>query len=168
VRKLTLSLILWYQLDLGLVDYEVLILKQENGVFSALEKGWLRAMDLIITSYASQPLKILEKYTYEFCYGEETLVTIEMPDGSSEVTFDHVRRDIRSVIKRIIELDRVLPRLPANRFMAVQLHYTDDKPDDFQPPGFQLASPTIFEVESDRGWKPVETKFGGIITEDHK
>lgn len=137
-------------------------------MFIALEKGWLRAMELIITSQASQPLQVLEKYTYDFYYGDETVVKFGMPNGTTEVSFDNVRSDIRSVIRRIIELDRILPRLPADRYMAVQLHYTDDKPDEFQPPGFQAASSTIFEVHSDRGWRPVETKFGGITTHDHK
>lgn len=135
-----------------------------------MEKGWLRATELIITSVPKEPLQVLEKYTFDFYYGSETVCSISMPDGrgSLEISSDTVRKDIRSVLKRIIELDRVLPRLPANRFLAVQLHYTDDVPEHFNPPGFQDASSTILQVDHDQGWNFVETKFGGIATEDYK
>jgi hypothetical protein len=142
-------------------------------------------MDLIITSSTAAPLEVLEKYTYHFHYGQSKIHAISGPGHENmPMSLENIKKDMRAVIKRIIELDRVLPRLPgmylgtltrrgsdnhrlANRYLLVQVHYTPDAPDDFEAPGFSPACSTRLEVIRDRGWQTVDTAFGGIRTESH-
>jgi HORMA domain len=86
---------------------------QENGVFAVLERGWIQALELIITSEVSLPLRVLEKYTYHFHYGERNIQSISIPGyGNVSISLDTIIKQMRSVIKYIIKIDRVLPRLP--------------------------------------------------------
>lgn len=50
----------------------------------------------------------------------------------------------------------------------MQLHYTENVPDDFESPGFIPASDTVLRIDNDRGWFMADTAFGDFKTNDHK
>lgn len=86
-----------------------------------LEHGWLLALELIITSEVTLPLRVLEKYTYYFHYGGSKVQAITVPGfGNVPISLETICRDMRSVIKHIIEIDRVLPRLPGKHRLCLR------------------------------------------------
>jgi hypothetical protein len=89
---------------------------QERGVFDVLERGWLRALDLIMTPTLGTPLKVLEKFTFTFDYANDSLQSITMSKyGKVSLSLDTIRGDLCQMIRRIIELDTTLPRLPGKK-----------------------------------------------------
>jgi hypothetical protein len=89
------------------------VVVQECGVFDALERGWLQTLELIMTPTLETPLKVLEKYSFSFQYANGTLQSMTMSKyGKVSLSLDTIRGDLCQMIRRIIELDTTLPRLP--------------------------------------------------------
>jgi hypothetical protein len=109
--------------------------------------------------------------------------------GERIVSVKTLKLDMRALLKQIIEFDRVLPRLPSEsprcadlssycprltvifaigeRYLVVQIHYTNDCPSTYEPPGFSETDDTILHAADARGWRNEKVRFGSVYTGFH-
>jgi hypothetical protein len=95
---------------------------QERGVFDALSKNILDALQLTIFVDKNEPTHVLESYTFTFNYtgtrgdASSRLASISLAAGGreSEVkTFRTAKQGLESIIRRLITLSAFLPVLPS-------------------------------------------------------
>ncbi|KAL4867754.1 hypothetical protein BDV12DRAFT_170783, partial [Aspergillus spectabilis] len=141
----------------------------ESGIFDALSKSVLEAVQLTIITDQGAPDNVLESYTFSFRYNEglgdlpkrlESL-SIEpcgyVADMKSAQT---ARVGLEMIIRRLIALSAFLPTLPNKRSLGVHLFYTEDCPADYDPPGFKGARDGTINYPLTENWKRVTQPCG--------
>lgn len=53
------------------------------------------------------------------------------------------------------------------RYLVVQIHYTNGCPSTYEPPGFSETDDTILHAADARGWKNERVRFGSVYTGFH-
>ncbi|KAI5309368.1 DNA binding protein, partial [Ascosphaera atra] len=120
----------------------------ENGVFQALHRNILEAVQITVLADKNKPSHVLETYTFTFSYSgtpslDKRLASISLDANGSQTeikTLRSARSGIEMIVRRLITLSSFLPRLPSERFMEIHLFYNDSCPTDYSPPGFHSAS----------------------------
>ncbi|PKY00797.1 putative meiosis specific protein Hop1 [Aspergillus campestris IBT 28561] len=124
---------------------EMILNLLENGIFDALRKNVLEAVQLTILVDKDTPENVLESYTFSFKY---TGAAGDMNSRLERLSIDPVgcvadmktaqtaRIGLETIIRRLITLSAFLPTLPNKRHLGVHLFYTEDCPSDYEPPGF--------------------------------
>ncbi|KAL4912543.1 HORMA domain-containing protein [Aspergillus aurantiobrunneus] len=120
----------------------------ETGIFHALSKSVLEALQLTIIADKEAPENVLESYTFSFKYTEglgdlnkrlESL-SIQPCGYIADMKSAHSARvGLETIVRRLITLSAFLPTLPNKRTLGVHLFYTEDCPPDYEPPGFSGA-----------------------------
>ncbi|KAL5337908.1 HORMA domain-containing protein [Aspergillus crustosus] len=141
----------------------------ETGIFDALSKSVLEAVQLTIITDQNAPDNVLESYTFSFRYNEglgdlpkrlESL-SIEpcgyVADMKSAQT---ARVGLEMIVRRLIALSAFLPTLPNKRSLGVHLFYTEDCPSDYDPPGFNGARDGTMNWPLTENWKRVTQPCG--------
>ncbi|KAF2200317.1 hypothetical protein GQ43DRAFT_79188 [Delitschia confertaspora ATCC 74209] len=139
----------------------------ENGVFDALRRNVLRAMQLNIFEDPKYPSNIVELYTFSFQYTNTSdkrreLSGVELTGPQGErVTIKEAKHGLQLFIRRMITLCGTLPDLPRKRYINMHLFYTDDYEGDYQPPGFEPSTDsTVFFPNNE--WKKTTTECGDM------
>ncbi|EFW21323.1 conserved hypothetical protein [Coccidioides posadasii str. Silveira] len=140
----------------------------EYGVFDALGKRVLEAVQLTISRDRNTPLQVLESYTFTFAYKVDgkhkvaNLASVSLDNGKCTMevgTLRSAKVGLEMIIRRLITLSTILPNLPctdpkksvirfclpltndtAKRFLHVHLFYTEDCPLEYEPPGFKNSA----------------------------
>jgi meiosis-specific protein HOP1 len=97
---------------------------QENGIFDALKKCFLAAIQLTIFVDKNAPHNILESYTFSFKYSGElgdldkslVGITFETTDTNCDAdveTRKSARRGLEMIIRRLLLLNAFFPNLPS-------------------------------------------------------
>ncbi|KAF3490534.1 uncharacterized protein GIQ15_00051 [Arthroderma uncinatum] len=143
----------------------------EHGIFDALEKNVLEAVQLTVFVDKENPSHVLESYTFSFNYtrgvhelsrGLET-VSLETTGRSTEVkTFRTAKLGLEMIIRRLITLSTFLPILPNKRFLEIHLFYTQDCPKEYEPQGFKSTTHDHIVYPRDDVWKK-ETQSCGVM-----
>ncbi|KAK2826886.1 hypothetical protein FQN49_007357 [Arthroderma sp. PD_2] len=143
----------------------------EHGIFDALEKNVLEAVQLTVFVDKEHPAHVLESYTFSFNYtggmqelnrGLET-VSLETTIRSTEVkTFRTAKLGLEMIIRRLITLSTFLPILPNKRFLEIHLFYTENCPKQYEPQGFKPATHDHILYPRDDTWKK-ETQSCGVM-----
>ncbi|KAI9932699.1 DNA binding protein [Aspergillus wentii] len=107
----------------------------ENGIFDALSKNVLEAVQLTILVDKDTPDHVVESYTFSFRYIKGTG---DMGSRLESLSLDPVGR--------LITLSAFLPTLPNKRNLGIHLFYTDDCPPEYEPPGFAVAPSDTISV----------------------
>ncbi|KAI5291701.1 DNA binding protein, partial [Ascosphaera acerosa] len=158
----------------------------EHGVFDALERGLLEAVQFTVLADKHAPQNVLEAYTFSFKYYQQERCLNQAVDGDLETKLASVnlnangscteiratrlsaRTGIEMVVRRLITLSAFLPTLPKDRFMEIHIFHTDGCPPDYNPPGFQTAQdgeaqrPLLFP--SDDNWSIERQQCGAVKT----
>lgn len=94
---------------------------QDSGIFEVLERGWLHAVEFIITASTAFPLQVVEKYTYHFRYQDGEFQGVSIPGKVGRVvSLKTIKQDMRAILKRILEFDRLLPTLPSKDHVKLE------------------------------------------------
>ncbi|KMU87676.1 hypothetical protein CIHG_06069 [Coccidioides immitis H538.4] len=121
----------------------------EYGVFDALGKRVLEAVQLTISRERNTPLQVLESYTFTFAYKVDgkhkvtNLASVSLDDGKCTMEMGTLRSakvGLEMIIRRLITLSTILPNLPSKRFLHIHLFYTEDCPLEYEPPGFKNSA----------------------------
>ncbi|KAL4892689.1 HORMA domain-containing protein [Aspergillus ambiguus] len=143
----------------------------ETGIFDALRRKVLDAIQLTILVDKDVPENVLESYTFSFKY---TGAAGDMDTHLESMTIDPVgctadmktaqtaRVGLETIVRRLITLSAFLPVLPNKRNLGIHLFYTEDCPPDYQPPGFSAANNETIKYPLDDNWKK-ETQSCGIM-----
>ncbi|KAJ1430236.1 HORMA domain-containing protein [Ochromonadaceae sp. CCMP2298] len=133
----------------------------EQGVFMALEDEYMSA--LVFAIYTQHPISgkdlLLETYEFKFAY----------PDGSGAakindvalVSKDTVKSQAAKFIRSLTEFTHTLDDLPVERWISLQLKYTDETPADYEPDYFTASDGSISAI-ADRF--RLKINFGNIKT----
>ncbi|KAL1956286.1 hypothetical protein VTO42DRAFT_7459 [Malbranchea cinnamomea] len=138
---------------------DVLLDLLERGVFEALSKNILEAVQLTVFVDKDHPTNVLESYTFSFKYTGDVrdvnsrLASISLESGytADMKTLRTAKHGLETIIRRLITLSTFLPLLPNKRYMEIHLFYTEDCPADYEPPGFRMAAhdPLVFPNSED-------------------
>ncbi|KAI5283136.1 DNA binding protein, partial [Ascosphaera aggregata] len=136
---------------------QIMLHASENGIFNALSRNFLDAVQITILADKKNPSNVLETYTFTFSYNDSRLsgeaaddevnsrlasINLNANGTVTEIPTSRTsaRNGIEMIIRRLITLSTFLPRLPNDRFMEIHLFHKDCCPLDYFPPGFQPVS----------------------------
>ncbi|KAL5355156.1 HORMA domain-containing protein [Aspergillus floccosus] len=141
----------------------------ETGIFDALRRNVLEAIQLTILVDKDAPENVLESYTFSFKY---TGASGDMNTCLQSLTIDPVgctadmksaqtaRVGLETIVRRLITLSAFLPVLPNKRNLGIHLFYTDDCPPDYEPPGFSAAKSDTIKYPLDANWRKESQSCG--------
>ncbi|KAI5841344.1 HORMA domain-containing protein [Morchella snyderi] len=117
----------------------------EIGIFDALQKGYLKAVQLAIYVDKEHPEIIVESYTFSFSYREKedgtSTIRLRVTDINGRgVTVEDANKNLQLMMRRLIVITQNLPPLPDQRWLTIRLHYLDHTPSDYNPPSFVRVS----------------------------
>ncbi|KAL4972544.1 HORMA domain-containing protein [Aspergillus desertorum] len=133
----------------------------ETGIFDALSKSVLEAIQLTVIADKDAPENVLESYTFSFRYSERLgdlskrleSLSIQPCGYVANMKSAHTARvGLESIVRRLITLSSFLPTLPNKRALGVHLFYTEDCPADYEPPGFSGARDDIIKYPLTNHW----------------
>ncbi|KAK6541283.1 DNA binding protein [Orbilia ellipsospora] len=156
----------------------------EKGVFSALDKGYLRAFQLAVFLDPENPDLIQEAYTFSVGYqargnGEcgaaaegiaisDIILNGESYACASEVLdATQIRRSVKALIRRLIVVTQNLDLLPENRYLTIRLYHTPDTPEDWVPPLFTSSFGKQLWFDSKPNKSLNDEIFGTVETNAH-
>ncbi|KAG0644386.1 hypothetical protein HOY80DRAFT_898478 [Tuber brumale] len=122
----------------------------ETGIFDALRRGYLKAVQLAIYPDDKHPDTVVESYTFSFTYREKDggpSISLTVTDMHGHgVTANDANKNLQLMIRRLIVITQNLPPLPDKRWLTIRLHYLDGTPKDYDPPNFYRLPPTAFPL----------------------
>ncbi|KAL4779308.1 HORMA domain-containing protein [Aspergillus varians] len=148
----------------------------ETGIFDALSKSVLEAVQLTIIADKEAPENVLESYTFSFRYTnglgdlDRRLESLSIePCGyvADMKSAQTARVGLETIVRRLITLSAFLPTLPNKRTLGVHLFYTDDCPPDYEPPGFSGAKDDVINYPLTENWKRESQVCGKMETGWH-
>ncbi|KAJ1717398.1 meiosis specific protein Hop1 [Aspergillus flavus] len=143
----------------------------ENGIFDALRKNILEAIQLTILVDKDAPQNVLESYTFSFKYAGGSGNVDSCLESLSIDPVDYVadmrsaqsaRVGLETIVRRLITLSTFLPTLPNKRNLGVNLFYTENCPSDYEPPGFTTANNDTIKYPLNENWRK-ETQSCGTM-----
>ncbi|KAF2465400.1 uncharacterized protein BDR25DRAFT_345980 [Lindgomyces ingoldianus] len=145
----------------------------EKGAFDALKRNILHGLQLSIFEDPKQPSNVVELYTFTFHYtisnqGSRTLSGMEVAGpGGKKITVKTAKLAMHTLIRQVVLLCGTMPALPRSRFVRMHLFYTDDRPEQYEPPGFQKAAGTCIFFPN-ANWKTTSSTCGPMDAGFHK
>lgn len=126
----------------------------EIGIFDALQKGYLKAVQLAIYVDKEHPEIIVESYTFSFSYREKedgtSAISLRVTDiNGCAVTVEDANKNLQLMMRRLIVITQNLPPLPDQRWLTIRLHYLDHTPSDYNPPTFVRVSANSIPLQFD-------------------
>ncbi|KAL2869854.1 putative meiosis specific protein Hop1 [Aspergillus lucknowensis] len=143
----------------------------ETGIFDALSKSVLEAVQLTIVADKEAPENVLESYTFSFKYTGKLGELNTRLESLSIEPFGYVtdvksaqtaRIGLESIVRRLITLSAFLPTLPNKRTLGIYLFYTEDCPPDYEPPGFSGARDGTINYPLTENWRR-ESQTCGVM-----
>ncbi|KAF9885193.1 DNA binding protein [Aspergillus nanangensis] len=134
----------------------------ETGIFDALHRNVLQAIQLTILVDKDTPENVLESYTFSFKYtgraGDvgsclESLTVDSVGCVADMKSAQTARVGLETIVRRLITLSAFLPTLPNKRNLGIHLFYTDDCPPDYEPPGFATAKTDTIRYPMNDHWR---------------
>ncbi|EXJ82467.1 hypothetical protein A1O3_06280 [Capronia epimyces CBS 606.96] len=108
----------------------------ENGVFEALEHGYLNTLQVFVTDNNGSTPTVLETYCFTFSYDGGRVSSVEFSPTNHVFVLEHLHKSFKAAIRALLRSLKQLPRLPARRKLGMSLTYNDECPNIYQPPGF--------------------------------
>ena len=105
---------------------------QENGIFDAIEKNVLEAIQLTVVVDKDSPTNVLESYTFSFKYSGtpngvnrrlESLSIHPVGCVADVRSVRSARMDLEMIVRRLITMSAFLPVLPSNDTPSLSLHF---------------------------------------------
>ncbi|KAF4225365.1 hypothetical protein CNMCM6805_008610 [Aspergillus fumigatiaffinis] len=143
----------------------------ENGIFDALKRNVLGAIQFTILVDKDKPENVLETYTFTFKYSKgssgvnsrlESLSINPVGCVADLKSAQTARVGLETIVRRLITLSTFLPNLPSKRNLGIHLFYTDDCPPEYEPPGFTGAMNEVIKYPLNENWRK-ETQSCGAM-----
>ena len=147
---------------------------QESGIFDALQRGFLESLCLSICENAEHPDEILEFWTLTIHYMDGNSsrervacsLAVKEQRGTS-ITIHDAKSSLNDFIRKLNDFCMILPELPAEKNIVLQVTYTDERPESYFAPGFPhpVYSPAGFS--SDDLQDKVTSDVASMLTSYH-
>ena len=156
----------------------------ENGVFDALERGYLRTVALVI-SHPDDPKTLLEEYLFTVEYDEAKRARVLTSGGGAKdkervLSADaatgkkrdeerltdpkRIRKNAIATTRTLLSLVRTLDALPDGSAANLNLTYTEETPATYEPPFFEAADDAAVDDEDGDGLSMKEEYHDGSKT----
>lgn len=91
----------------------------QKGAFEALQRKWLRALQLNVHTDSQEPRRIVEAYTFSFAYADHaddgSLVSISFSSRQGRKTeLKDIRYALHGFLRQLVGICRTLPQLPGS------------------------------------------------------
>ncbi|KAF8643792.1 hypothetical protein AX16_008811 [Volvariella volvacea WC 439] len=168
----------------------------EHGIFDALRRQYLRSFIFAIYLDSKDPTNIVEAYTFNFQYHEipgtqyavpvmtlgDSLRRMSLGESRNQdpiieaakkgraPTLKDVKKSVKSLLKALIHAASQMDLLPKRRFATFKLFYTDNTPQDYEPPHFQAGDAERdkwFFMTHDLDEVPDKWSIGKVMTGHH-
>ncbi|OJD23228.1 hypothetical protein ACJ73_05419 [Blastomyces percursus] len=160
----------------------------EHGIFDAIEKNFLEALQMTVFVDKTKFSHVLESYTFTFKYvhaaaggggckqkdsGDDVgkrLASVSLESTGCTVdmkTVKTARHGLEMIVRRLITLSAFLPTLPNERYMELHLFYTDGSPPEYEPPGFKAAEHNDLLFAQNELWSRETQSCGAMETGIH-
>ncbi|KAK9449951.1 HORMA domain-containing protein [Limtongia smithiae] len=142
----------------------------ERGIFDALQHKYLKAIVFAIFIDSNRPDVVTEAYTFSISYRADGPASIQMVESQSGASVEigvssiDANTQLAQLMRSFIVLTQGLPALPQERYLTIQLLFSEDCPDDYQPPYFKDASDDVDLHFSSRGEHDIESEQVGSFT----
>ncbi|EFN50707.1 hypothetical protein CHLNCDRAFT_142584 [Chlorella variabilis] len=123
----------------------------EGGVADALARRYLRKV-FFGFSRDKEGKDLLEEYVFSFSYGKDGEVSMATNGGTRSKhkfstkdsklqgpTLMQIKYQVVRLMRMLVEVTNTLEQVPAERYLFMKLTYTDDTPDEYEPPMFGPA-----------------------------
>ncbi|KAF2659958.1 hypothetical protein K491DRAFT_688815 [Lophiostoma macrostomum CBS 122681] len=147
----------------------------ELGAFDALQKGFLRSIQVSLFENPDEQYNIVELYTFTFHYsdtnsGTPTVTAITSSTGgkitSDKITVKKARWMMQLFLRDVVTASRTLGAMPEEFHVRMHLTYTEECPETYEPPGFQASTDdTVFYP--DNGYVKTTSTIPGIDAGHH-
>jgi hypothetical protein len=99
----------------NLVDSNV----QEEGVFEAIDNGYLESLQIFVTQKSDSEQTVIESYKFQFNYASSGIRSVKISPGSNRVfILEDVHRSFKSAIRALLRSLKGLPRLSGSRSLT--------------------------------------------------
>ncbi|KAL1859932.1 hypothetical protein Plec18170_001879 [Paecilomyces lecythidis] len=168
----------------------------EGGIFDALDKSFLEAIQLTVILDEAHPENVLESYTFSFKYtgangaADRRLASVSLASTDCVAdmkTTQAARLGLEMIIRRLITLSTFLPVLPSTvilcypdifilasnslfpdkRSLGIHLFYTEDCPRDYEPAGFTTAADERICFPCNEDWQKQTQSCGAMDSGYH-
>ncbi|EEH09193.1 conserved hypothetical protein [Histoplasma capsulatum G186AR] len=146
----------------------------EHGIFDAIEKSFLEAVQMTVFVDKTESSHVLESYTFTFKYtggckqkgaGDNigkrlSSVVLESTGCTADMkTVRTARRGLEMIVRRLITL--------SERYMEIHLFYTEGSPPEYEPPGFKTAEHNDLLFAQNELWSRETQSCGAMETGIH-
>ncbi|GIQ86828.1 hypothetical protein KIPB_008755, partial [Kipferlia bialata] len=143
----------------------------EDGMFDALQRGYLRGVVFGIFLDPDDESKLIESYSFKVSHGPDgDTLGVSLGGESAKVpvpsTRDGVKNATVQLMRRLIAITGTLPPLPDPKCLVLKLFYTKDTPCDYEPRHF-VASDDHSALCICSDTHPVTAQIGNVNTAHH-
>ena len=85
---------------------------QEQGVFDALEYGYLEGLQVFVTKTSRGQVSVLENYHFVFAYEQGRVSSVQISPTNHTFVLGDVHKNFRAAARALIRSLRDLPRPP--------------------------------------------------------
>ena len=117
-------------------DSDMLLNWISFSIHDALEKKYLRAVNLCVLLNDHAPNDIFESYIFDINYTESSTDSITFNGDVGVSTSELTKAQIFNLLKRFILQTQSLPPLPQKRYLSVRLCFSENCPKDYYPEHF--------------------------------
>ncbi|KAF7511943.1 hypothetical protein GJ744_003176 [Endocarpon pusillum] len=142
----------------------------EGGIFHALHRGYLEAVQLSICADSSRPSEIMECYTFTFTYhsapgqSHRGVSSVTVSPGPQPAFFvEDAQLSFNAAIKGLLKVILRLPPLPCRRNLGLNLFYTDDCPATYEPQGFESCNDDVIHFPGGIELAKKSEKTAGLV-----
>lgn len=146
----------------------------ENGVFKALDAGYIDAITFVIfdnkenhtnnsnnSSKAVAPYQPLETYEFKVQYGNKDDNTHPTLNGLKIDSKESLRMQAKRFVRSLVEFTGTLDDLPDKIGITFVIQYNDSTPDDYSPEYFTHSPVNTYSIKEK---KPLRIKIEGVTT----
>ena len=90
----------------------LLMVIQEQGVFDALERGYLEGLQVFVTKTSQGKLSVLENYHFVFAYEQGRIRSVQVNPTNHIFILENVHKSFKAATRALLRTLRDLPRLP--------------------------------------------------------
>ncbi|EXJ61174.1 uncharacterized protein A1O5_11966 [Cladophialophora psammophila CBS 110553] len=108
----------------------------EQGVFEALDRGFLDSLRVFVTQTTEKQPVVVETYHFVFAYDFGRVTSVRLSPTDQGFVLENVHKSFKAAIRALLRSLRALPRLLAHRKLGMSLTYNETCPMVYQPPGF--------------------------------
>ncbi|OQE13379.1 hypothetical protein PENFLA_c049G09106 [Penicillium flavigenum] len=148
----------------------------EDGIFDALLRGVLHAVQFTIIADKVSPDKLLESYTFTFENSGERGPADRLTNGPRMdfVSPHEDRGDMRNMIfegkaliRRLVKMCAESPALPNERILGIHVFYKPECPESYDVPGFAASQDDTVEYPGTSYWERTRRFYGSVDSGFH-